>query len=267
MVRRILLVGATLLLIGTLVLGSAVVAAAQTSRGWDPTGLQLSRSQLEELKNRFEETASSTAYSGTLRSQAREEAALISERLTEGDLRIGDQIVLGVEGQQALTGTFTVVAGRMIVLPEIGEVPLTGVLRSELQPYLGSHLGRYLVNPVVQARSLIRLEILGLVGRPGFYMIPSDMLLSETLMQAGGPSATAALDQVRIVRGKQTIWKGDRLREAMIEGRTLDQLSVRAGDGIHVPAQKGRFPALTTVMGVVTTAASFLWVLRRTGII
>jgi protein involved in polysaccharide export with SLBB domain len=250
-----------------LLLLNAPLAGQTQDRGWDPTGLQLSRAELEQLLSQFEETASSSAYSGSLRSQARDEANLIRQRLAEGDLRVGDQITLVVEGQQALTGTFTVVVGPKIVLPEIGEVPMTGVLRSELQPYLTSHLSRFLVSPVVHARSLIRIEILGMVGRPGFYMIPSDMLLSETLMQAGGPGASAALDKVKIQRGKEVIWKGDRLREAMIEGRTLDQLSIRAGDGIHVPASAGRFPAFGKVMGAVTTAASFFWLLRRTRVI
>lgn len=255
-----------LLILSTLLLLSHPLAA-QTERGWDPTGLQLSRGELEELLHRFEETASSTAYSGTMRAQARDEAELIRERLQQGDLRVGDQIVLVVEGQPTLQATFTVVAGRMIVLPEIGEVPLTGVLRAELQPYLTSHLSRYLVTPVVHARSLIRVEILGAVGRPGFYMIPSDMLLSDALMAAGGPGGNAALDRIRIVRGKEVIWKDQRLREAMIEGRTMDQLSVRAGDGIHVPGVQGRFPAVTTILGIVSSAASFIWLLRRTQII
>lgn len=251
-----------------LFVAAALPLAAQTSgRGWDPTGLQLTRAELEALLDQFEGTAASSAYSGAMRAQAQEEAALIRQRLQEGDLRVGDQITLEVEGQTNLTNTFTVVAGRRIVLPEIGEVPLEGVLRSELQPYLTQHLSRYLVNPIVRARSLIRVEVLGTVGSPGFYMIPSDMLLSEALMQAGGPGGNAALDRIEIRRGREVIWKGQRLREAMIEGRTLDQLSVRAGDGIHVPQQQGRFPMLTRVLGGITTAASLFWLLRRSNIL
>jgi protein involved in polysaccharide export with SLBB domain len=255
-----------ILVAGLLAAGLCTSVAGQTV-AWDPTGLQMSRAELQQLLTRYEETAASSAYSGSLRNQARDEAEIIRQRLEQGDLRVGDQISLNVEGHPPLQGTFTVVAGRLLVLPEIGEVPLTGVLRAELQPYLTSHLERFLVNPVVHARSLIRVEILGAVGRPGFYMIPSDMLLSETLMQAGGPAGNAALDRIRIDRGKETIWKGDRLRELMIEGTTLDQLSIRAGDAIRVPAQQGRFPALTRVMAGVSSAATIFWLLTRTGIL
>jgi protein involved in polysaccharide export with SLBB domain len=249
-----------------LIAGCGAPLAAQ-SVAVDPTGVQMSRSELQQLLTRYEETVASSAYSGSMRNQAREEAEVIRQRLVDGDLRVGDQITLHVEGHAPLQGTFTVVSGRLLILPEIGEVPLTGVLRAELQPYLTSHLERFLVNPVVVARSLIRVEIIGAVGRPGFYMIPSDMLLSETLMQAGGPASAAALDRIRIERGKETIWKGDRLRQLMIEGTTLDQLNMRAGDTVNVPAAQGRFPAVTKVLGGVTTLASFVWLLRRTGVL
>jgi hypothetical protein len=34
-----------------------------------------------------------------------------------------------------------------------------------------------------------------------------------------------------------------------------------------VPAAQGRFPAVTKVLGGVTTLASFVWLLRRTGVL
>jgi hypothetical protein len=72
---------------------------------------------------------------------------------------------------------------------------------------------------------------------------------------------------VKIKRAKEVIWDGDRLREAMIEGRTLDQLSVRAGDAIDVPAAQGKLPAIRSVMMGVGSVASFVFLLRRAGIL
>src|SRR5690606_19735950 len=114
--RRVLVV------LGILVACAAPLRAQQTS--WDPTGRQLTRAELEQMLAEFERTAASGEYSGTLRERARTEAALIRLRLQEGDLRVGDQIQLQVENHTALTNTFTVVAGRMIILPELGQVPL-----------------------------------------------------------------------------------------------------------------------------------------------
>lgn len=220
--------------IGVLLLTSGSAAG---QRGTDPTGVQLTRAELQEQLQRYEEIAKSSAYGGAERAQAGEEAALIRTRLTEGDLRVGDRIQLTVEGYPDLSNEFSVVAGQMLVLPSLGEVHLGGVLRSELQEHLSHEIGRYIRDPVVRARSLIRLQVLGAVGVQGFYAIPSDVLVSDALMLAGGPAAAADLNKMRIERNRQVIWNSENLRRAMQEGRTLDQLSVRAGDGIIVPAR------------------------------
>ncbi len=58
-------------------------------------------------------------------------------------------------------------------------------------------------------------------------------------MAAGGPAANANIDAIRVERGDSRVWEGDRLQQAMIEGRTLDQLNVRAGDRIFIPEGGG----------------------------
>jgi protein involved in polysaccharide export with SLBB domain len=248
-----------------LLMAGAASLEAQARRGWDPTGLHLTRQDLERMLTEMEGTAASPAYGGTLRERARAEATLIRQRLAEGDIRVGDRILLVVEGQLALTDTFNVVAGRNIVLPDIGQIPMEGVLRSELQGYMAEQIGRFIRNPTVHARSLIRLEILGAVGRPGFYMIPSDMLVSDALMVAGGPAQNARTDRLSIQRGGDVIWDGERMRTAVLEGRTLDQLSVRAGDGIYLPQRTSRLENLGRMAAVVSALASLVFIAERAG--
>ena len=248
---------------------TAAGAAAQTSGSWDPTGLQLTRPELEALLTEYETMAASSSYSGKLRSRAQAEADLIRQRLSEGDLRVGDRIDLIVEGYPSLTTTFTVVAGRIIVLPDLDvkptEVPLDGVLRSELQDHMRQFIARYIRNPVVHARSLVRLEIMGAVGTPGFYMLPSDMLVSEALMAAGGVGGSGDLDKIRVERAGEVIWDREQVREAIREGRTLDQLSIRAGDGIYVEPKSSRFANVRNVLGVISSLSALFWLGRRTG--
>jgi len=57
------------------------------------------------------------------------------------------------------------------------------------------------------------------------------------LAAVGQPTRTAKTDDIKIKRRDETIWDGDELQQAIVEGRTLDQLSLRAGDIIEVPAQ------------------------------
>ena len=239
---------------------------AQNTARWDPTGLQLTRAELQEMLARFEETAESSTYSGALREQAAREAALIRARLEEGDMRIGDRILLVVEGHEQLSDTFNVVAGRLVVLPEIGRIPLEGILRSELQTHLTEQIGRFIRDPVVQVRALVRLQILGAVGNPGFYHGPSDLLVTDVLMLAGGPATSAKIEGIEIRRGAEVIWEADALREALIEGRTLDQLSVRAGDSIFVPEQSSGFASVQNIMLVLSGLASLVVLATQIGV-
>jgi protein involved in polysaccharide export with SLBB domain len=239
-----------------LLLSGTNPSAAQDTAGWDPTGLQLTRAELQEILARFEETAESSTYSGALREQAAREAALIRARLEEGDMRIGDRILLVVEGHEQLSDTFNVVAGRLVVLPEIGRIPLEGVLRSELQSHLTEQIGRFIRDPVIQVRALVRVQILGAVGNPGFYPVPSDLLITDVLMLAGGPDASAKIEGIEIRRGAEVIWEAEGLREALIEGRTLDQLSVRAGDSIFVPEQRSGFASIQNIILTLSGLAS-----------
>src|SRR2546427_12228843 len=104
------------------------------------------------------------------------------------EFQIGDRILLRVEGDSSLTDTFTVSRGPALVLRVIGELPLAGVRRADIEPYLARQIGRFLKDPVVHARTLIRLSILGAVGRPGFYEVPAEAVLTDALMAAGGPT-------------------------------------------------------------------------------
>lgn len=245
-------------------LACSLSVAGQTPN-WDATGLQLTRAELQDLLRRFEETAGMEAYSAELRREAAAEASIVRQRLEEGDLRIGDRVALTVDNHAELSDTFNVVAGREIVLPGIGPIPLAGVLRSELQEHLAEQIGRFIRQPVIRARSLVRLEIMGAVGRAGFYTMPSDILLSDALMLAGGPQ-DAALDRMSIERGDEVIWGSERLREAIVEGRTLDQLSLRAGDTIHVPEQRNRLELLRNVFVVLSAVGSVLLIAERAGL-
>ena len=81
----------------------------------------------------------------------------------------------------------------------------------------------------------MRLSVQGAVARPGFYVEPADMLVSQALMVAGGPAQNAELDGLRIERGIETLLEGDQLQEELRLGSTLDQLNLQAGDQLLLP--------------------------------
>jgi polysaccharide biosynthesis/export protein len=250
--RPLTAVAAALLLVaGAATAQNFQYAAAHAPAG---SGLHATRAELEQLLSAYQ--ARGDAQSG--------EAAAIRTRLEEGDFRTGDQVTVVVETHPDLSATYTVEPNRTIAVPGVGSVPLRGVLRSELQPHLTEYLAQYVRSPRVRAQSTIRIMVLGGVGRPGFYSVPAHALITEVIDSAGGTSRDSRLTSIRIERNGERLMEGQPLQEAIIAGRTLDQLSVRAGDRIVVPQR--RTNNIREVMGWTGTLLGLTWaVLRLTG--
>ncbi len=247
------------LLVGSLLYSVAPVGlTGQSALEWDGGREQMSRAELESLLERLEQASESSAYSSELRAEARRSADLIRARLEVGDFQVGDRIFLRVQGEETMNDTLTVRAGPSLPIPVVGEIGLQGVLRSELAAHLETELGRFVRNPVVHAEPLIRVSVIGEVLNRGFYLVPADLLVTDVLMLAGGPTPAADLDRLRIERGGQRIWEGESLAQALVQGRTLDQLNLQAGDQIHLPERTRRSGTewLTLVATVVTPIVS-----------
>jgi protein involved in polysaccharide export with SLBB domain len=179
--------------------------------------------------------------------------------------QVGDRILLHVEGDSALSDTFTVVAGPALRLPAIGEVSLAGVRRADLEAHLTRELGQYIKDPVVQARALIRVSVLGEVTRPGFYAVPIDLVLADALMLAGGATQEARVDRLRILRGNSALWSGNSLQTEIARGATLEDLGVRAGDRIQVPKRdpESKWRIVSIIIGSVATAVGVIALTSR----
>jgi protein involved in polysaccharide export with SLBB domain len=227
-------------------------AHAQQPADFDPGHVQMSRGALQALLARLDSASQSSAYSEALRVQSRREADLVRHRLQEGDFQVGDRIQLRVEGEQQLPETVAVTEGRSVILPTIGEISLIGVLHSELQPYLAKQLGRFLKDPIVRARALIRITVLGEVARPGFYLLPTETVAEDVLMAAGGPTREAKLTDIRVERGDERLWEGPAMEQAITQGETLDQLGIQAGDRLVVPRHGGAsFDTILRISGLL----------------
>lgn len=189
------------------------------------------------------------------------EAWLLKSRLQRGDFQEGDRIVIVVQNPTPSRDTFTVRTGKVIQLPRMDDFQLEGVLRSELNDRLTAHIGRFLRDPQLRAQPLLRVAVLGRVGRPGFYYAAADVVLSDLIMLAGGPAGDADLSKIVIRRGPEVIWTADDTRTAIAEGLSLDRLHLRAGDEVDVGAR--RRVAWTTVVPLVTSVTALVVTLIR----
>ena len=206
-------------------LGSVGVPAASAAQSTASTGRRAdfeTRAHLEEELKRLEAA------------NLQGDASLIRQRLEEGDFVEGDRIAIIVKGAAGFQDTLLVRAARRLELPNVGDLPLQGVLRSELVPRLTAHLGQYLRDPAVQATPLVRVGVLGRVAKPGYYHTAADLPLSDVLMMAGGPTIEADLTKISVRRGSSIIMNEQKTRMALTAGLSIDQMHIRAGDEVTI---------------------------------
>lgn len=197
-------------------------------------------------RREFETRAEIEAQAKAAEAQHRTgEAWLLRQRLEKGDFQDGDRIVFHLQGNTlmpkdfaGIPDTLTVRAGRHLEFPNLPDLSLDGVLRSELNDKLTEHFARYIKEPTIRSTPLVRIAILGQVGKPGYMYTLADAPLSDVIMQAGGPAGQADMSGVVIRRGPDVIWDSQDTRAALADGMSLDRLHLRAGDEIVVPQRR-----------------------------
>jgi protein involved in polysaccharide export with SLBB domain len=236
---------------------SVMLAPTQSSH------VEATRDQLQALAVSTEQEAAS-APDAAVRQQKQMQAATIRARLRDGDFDVGDRVFISVRGDSMVSDTVTVRAGRVIRLPNLPDISLQGVLRSELQDYLTKQLLRYIKRPDVQTTSLVRIAVMGSVSKPGYYQLPADVALADAIMMAGGPTTTADVDKTQIKRGNDVVYSSTLLGQEVAKGATLDQLNIRPGDQILIGERhKTNWALVGTLAGVTVGLISTILVLSR----
>jgi hypothetical protein len=268
------------LLLGLTLCGSGLAVAQQGVTGAPPPGnsvdsmmamlagsgrAKISRAELLASKAEIEQTLANSGYSGALRGARRAELEQIERRLADGDFYPGDVIMLQVSGDPRMTNNYIVSPRRSLLIPGVpGEVSVTGLLRSEVEAHLDSLISRYVRNPTVWAEPLLRIQIFGAVGRPGYHLVPVSLPLPDIIMNfAGGPSANADPKRGAVFRAEEQVLPGAALEEAIREARSLDALNLQSGDRIEYGARPTGGSFLSRTVGFIGGAASLLYVITR----
>lgn len=238
-------------LVWSLLIGAAFAPLPALAQVPAPDGHRAvaTREELQAALAEAEGLAESEGYSGAFRDAKRREAGLIRDRLDEGDFQVGDQIRVQVFGDSVTSGLHSVGAGRTLTLPGLPDIPLRGVLRSEIEPYLTQQISRFILDVQVRARATIRVSLIGGVANPGFYQLDADMMLSDALMAAGGILPRTEFKRSKVNRGVDRILEGEAFAKALADGRSIDQLNLRAGDVVDVglKPERNTFQAVQTI--------------------
>lgn len=227
------------------------VAAQEAARSETREDLEARRDSLANVLVRVQDAERSD--------EVERRIATIEQRLRIGDFRPGDMVSLDVRGREEYTGNFPVQPDQSLRLPGLDPIPLGGVLYSEATDVIREGLATVLRNPVVELTFQMRLAVMGQVGSPGFYDVPGTLLLSDVLELAEGPTQGANLDGIQVRRDGDAFLSGE---ELVTGGFTLDDLGLRSGDVIRVPAERDTFYALRTVSIVLGTLVSIFALTR-----
>lgn len=196
---------------------------------------QATRAELEKAA-KAAETASLSQRDAKTRDKLRADAAAIQMRLANGDFIPGDRILLLVEGDTALTDTFTVRGDRMLPLPNLPAVSLQGVLDSELESHLTKELLKYIKEVTVTATPLVRISLLGF-PQGNFFTVPVDQAITDVIFAAGGwgsPMAVAT-DKAVVRRAGKVFMDAKATAEAIRQGKTVGDMALRDGDELYLP--------------------------------
>lgn len=156
------------------------------------------------------------------------------------ELEPGDMLVVTVWRDEDLSREVLVAPDGEISFPLAGRLSAAGRTVESLTEDLTARLAEYIEEPVVtvalkEVRGS-RIYVLGKVNRPGMYLLDRSMDVLQALSLAGGMTAYADTDGVRIIRRQGDSQVAFRFEYNLVaRGKELDQnLILQSGDVVVV---------------------------------
>lgn len=170
----------------------------------------------------------------------------------EGTIRAGDVLEIIVFGYQDLSRRATVSTEGRLDYPFLEDVVVEGMALDRLQEVLVERLTPYTgdVPVAIQRaeRTVVWVTVLGAVGSPGTYPVPSASFLQTAFTQAGGLTPGSDLRGVRLLRGQQEETVD---LEAFFREGDIDSLPrLQDGDVVIVPGWSAREHRVRILGGV-----------------
>ncbi len=157
-------------------------------------------------------------------------------------LGVGDVLQLNVLQQPDLDRELTVQPDGTAFIPLVGETSLAGLTVAEAEQVIRNRLE--LFNPNIDAVTLsivqynaLRIFVLGAVANPGPYTFTTSPSLWDAMRAAGGPTESANLNAVRLVRQQETgvMTQTVNLSSLLSGGTEFPAINLRGGDTLIIP--------------------------------
>lgn len=232
----------------------ASISPESKAQSQSVAGLLVSRADLNAAASQAEIAA--TSGDPAHRAQNALVAAAIRQRLRDGDLQVGDRVVVTITSDAVHRDTVVVRSGPSLELPGRIVVPVGGVLRSELHERVSAEVLKYVKAQQIEVTPLLRVGVLGAVTRPGYFAFASDIPLTDAIMGAGGPTGSADVERSIVRRRNQQYRSSGETSKAIASGLTLDQFGLSAGDELIIGQRRDM--SAGTIFGFAGAVASIL---------
>ena len=155
-------------------------------------------------------------------------------------------------------GEYVIDGEGFMVLPIFGKINVIGMTPERLADLLRQKLAPFTKDPIILVVPLIRITLVGQLGKPGSYRVDPSNSLWDIFRMAGGPNPNGDLKRTGIRRGGETIKKD--LFETWEEGYSLKEIGVKTGDVIFIHARR-RF-SFRQFMSYFQFAVSIFWLVN-----
>jgi protein involved in polysaccharide export with SLBB domain len=176
----------------------------------------------------------------------------------------GDVLVLILTGDVELAHTLEVTREGFVVIPQVGQLYVSGLTMTQLDNLLYSRLAKVYSginrgpNATTRFQATVarlrnnQIFVIGDVMKPGSYQISSAGTVLSALYLAGGPATTGTFRQIQVRRGSQVVDTLD-LYDYLLDGNNTHDIRLESGDVVFVPV-RGLQVAVT---GAVTRPAIY----------
>jgi polysaccharide export outer membrane protein len=176
----------------------------------------------------------------------------------------GDEVILLITGDVEISYSFDVNRSGIILIPDVGQVSVSGITITDLENRLYDRLGAVYsgisrggdatthFDVSLGALRTIAVYVSGEVERPNRYPLSSVGTLLEALYAAGGPTEIGSLRRVRIERGQMSLGEFD-LYPYFVDGSSSGDIRLENGDLVFVPPVESQ----VTLAGAVRREAIF----------
>ncbi|MBD3178203.1 MAG: hypothetical protein GF417_00640 [Candidatus Latescibacteria bacterium] len=179
----------------------------------------------------------------------------------------GDRLGLKVQQRPELDRMLLISPDGEVNIPETGPVRVEGLSLSEAENIILEKLREIYPDITAIELSLVGEEtrrliyVQGQVVRPGRYEFVDPPNVWEAIREAGGASPSAALESVRIIRGRGDEQRTEtvNLQRAIDSGNFSSLPLLRLGDTVFVPERESRISAegAVIVMGSIAAPGAY----------